>query len=275
MACRNMEKAEEAKNEIEKVCINESEKGSLVIVKCDLTSLKSVHECAKNILDTESQINILVNNAGVMMCPKSETEDGFETQFGTNHLAHFLLTLLLLPRIRNSIPARIVTLSSRAHSRGDINFDDLNYRNRSYSAVDAYSQSKLANILFSKELAAKLQEYNIVGVNTYSLHPGVIKTEIGRHLNDTLFRGARQLAGIVLAPFMKSPELGAQTTIYCSVDEKCANETGLYYSDCVVTKPSGKACKDEDAKKLWEISTEMVKLGDYNPFTARDPGIKQ
>lgn len=115
MACRNLEKAEEAKRDIEKICSNLEDTGDLVVVKCDLTSLKSVRDCAQKLLDTEPQINLLVNNAGVMMCPKGETEDGFETQFGTNHLAHFLLTLLLLPRIRNSKPARIVTVSSRAH----------------------------------------------------------------------------------------------------------------------------------------------------------------
>lgn len=117
MACRSLERAEEAKKDIEKTCADLSETGSIVLAKCDLTSLKSVREFAQNILDTEAQINILVNNAGVMMCPKGETEDGFETQFGTNHLAHFLLTMLLLPRIRNSTPARIVTVSSKAHIR--------------------------------------------------------------------------------------------------------------------------------------------------------------
>lgn len=115
MACRSMERAEEAKIDIEKLCKDLPDTGNIVLAKCDLTSLKSVREFAQSILDTEPQINILVNNAGVMMCPKSETDDGFEMQFGTNHLAHFLLTMLLLPRIRNSTPARIVTVSSRAH----------------------------------------------------------------------------------------------------------------------------------------------------------------
>ncbi|CAH0406108.1 unnamed protein product [Chilo suppressalis] len=275
MACRSLEKAEQAKSDIEKACINLPEKGELVVVKCDLQSLSSVRECAQNILNQESHINILVNNAGVMMCPKSETEDGFEMQMGTNHLAHFLFTLLLLPRIRNSKPARIVTVSSRAHIRYGINLDDINYKTRPYSAAEAYSQSKLANILFSKELASKLKEHNIDGVNTYTLHPGVVKTELGRHLNESLFWGARKIIGFILAPFMKSSELGAQTTIYCSVDEKCAEETGLYYSDCAAVKPSNSALSDEKAKKLWNISAELVGLGDYNPFTADDTRIQK
>ncbi|KAL0850016.1 hypothetical protein ABMA28_011926 [Loxostege sticticalis] len=274
MACRSLDRAEEAKKDIENSCNNLTDTGKIVVVKCDLSSLKSVRECAKQILDTEPQINILVNNAGVMMCPKGETDDGFEIQFGTNHLAHFLLTMLLLPRIRNSKPSRIVTVSSRAHTRNGINFEDPNYKTRPYSAIEAYSQSKLANVLFSRELAKRLEEYNIDGVHTYSLHPGVIKTELGRHLNDTLFRGARVLFGTIMAPFIKSPELGAQTTIYCAVDEKCADETGLYYSDCAVTRPANKALNDEDAKKLWDLSAELVGLGDYNPFTAQDPGLK-
>ncbi|CAH2099628.1 unnamed protein product [Euphydryas editha] len=273
MACRSTEKAEAAKNEIEQRCKDLTEKGDIVIEKCDLSSLKSVREFSKKILDTEPQINILVNNAGVMMCPKGFTEDGFETQFGTNHLAHFLLTMLLLPRIKSSTPARIVTVSSKAHTRYDINFDDLNYEKRQYSAAEAYSQSKLANVLFSRELANKLKENNIDGINTYSLHPGVIRTELGRHLDKVLFKGSRRMIGFVLYPFMKSPEQGAQTSIYCSVDEKCANETGLYYSDCVATNPDRKALNDEYAKKLWEKSAELVKLGDYNPFTATDPGV--
>ncbi|VVC88656.1 unnamed protein product [Leptidea sinapis] len=158
MACRNLEKAEEAKSDIEKACIELPEKGNLVLQHCDLSSLKSVREFCQKILDTEPQVNILVNNAGIMMCPKGETEDGFEIQFGTNHLAHFLLTMLLLPRIIRSKPARIVTVSSRAHIRYNIKLDDLNFKQRPYNAAEAYSQSKLANVLFSNELARKLKK---------------------------------------------------------------------------------------------------------------------
>ncbi|XP_053601208.1 retinol dehydrogenase 13-like isoform X2 [Plodia interpunctella] len=265
MACRSLERAEEAKKDIENKCKDLPDTGKLVVVKCDLMSLKSVRECAQNILAAEPQINILVNNAGIMMCPKGKTEDGFDIQFGTNHLAHFLFTMLLLPRIIRSKPARIVTVSSKAHTRRGLNLDDLNYDTRTYSAVEAYCRSKLANVLFSKELAAKLKEHQIEDVNTYSLHPGVIKTELGRHLNDTIFPYARQIFGALAGPFTKSPELGAQTTIYCAVDEKCANETGLYYSDCQVTSPSQMAQSDENAKKLWELSQKLVGL-DFDPF---------
>ncbi|XP_041974217.1 retinol dehydrogenase 12-like [Aricia agestis] len=273
MACRSKERAEEAKKSIESICKDLPNTGSLVIEECDLSSLQSIRDFSKKILDREPEVNILVNNAGVMWCPKSETKDGFETQFGTNHLGHFLLTMLLLPRIRNSTPARIVIVSSRAHTSGDIYFDDFNFEKRNYSPHYAYAQSKLANVLFSRELAKKLKANNIEGVNTYSLHPGVIKTELGRHLDKTVFSGARKLFGIVFGPFVKSVELGAQTTIYCAVDEKCAGETGLYYSDCTPINPCSKALNDEYAEKLWQKSVELVGLGDYNPFTAQDPGL--
>ncbi|KAI5635136.1 short chain dehydrogenase domain-containing protein [Phthorimaea operculella] len=273
MACRSTEKAEAAKSDIENKCKTVPGTGELIVEKLDLSSLKSVREFAQKVLDSEPQVNILVNNAGVMMCPKGETEDGFETQFATNHLAHFLLTLLLLPRIKNSIPARIVTVSSVVHTRNTIPLDDINYKTRSYSSMEAYSSSKLANVLFSKELAKRLKEHDVDGVNTYSLHPGVIRTELGRHLNSTMFPGASKLFQSFI-PFTKSPKMGAQTTIYCAVDEKCANETGLYYSDCVVTKPSRRAENEELSRKLWDLSVEMVGLKDYDPFTAADPGIK-
>ncbi|XP_045530119.1 retinol dehydrogenase 13-like [Pieris brassicae] len=273
MACRNLDKAEEAKKDIEEACKDFKETGKLIVQQCDLSSLQSVRDFSQKVIESEPQINILVNNAGIMMCPKGTTEDGFEMQFGTNHLSHFLLTMLLLPRIINSQPARIVTVSSKAHIRYDMDFEDLNYTKRNYNAAEAYSQSKLANVLFSRELAFKLKEHNIRGVNTYSLHPGLIKTELGRHLDETMFRGARRIIGFILKPFLKTPELGAQTTIYCALDEKCADETGLYYSDCAVVQPDRKALNDEYAKKLWEKSIELVKLN-FNPFTADSVNTK-
>ncbi|KOB52098.1 Restnol dehydrogenase, partial [Operophtera brumata] len=157
MACRNLEKAEEAKVDIEKTCKDIPDTGHLVLAKCDLSSLKSIREFAQNILDNEPQVNILVNNAGVMMCPLTRTEDEFEMQFGTNHLGHFLLSMLLLPRIKNSTPARIVTVSSRAHTKSIMHLDDFNFKNTPYKAGDAYCQSKFANVLFSREMANKLK----------------------------------------------------------------------------------------------------------------------
>ncbi|KAF2884585.1 hypothetical protein ILUMI_21588 [Ignelater luminosus] len=271
MACRNVEKAEEAAEDIKKECEGLQNLGTIVVIKLDLSSLKSIRECAEHLLETEQHIDILVNNAGVMFCPESRTEDGFEMQIGTNHLGHFLFTLLLLPRIIKSAPARIVNVSSVGHSllRGPMNLDDLNWEKRSYSATQAYFQSKLANVLFTKELARRLQEANIDGVTIYSLHPGAVDTELQRHADDTFFRGMSCLSNIFLKPFFKTPEQGAQTTIYCAVDENASKETGLYYAECKVKEPSSKAKNVEDARKLWDLSLKMVGLPeDYNHFVS-------
>lgn len=266
MACRDIGKAEEAAKDIRSLTEGVEGAGTVEVVCLNLGSLASVRQCAQELLRKEEKIQLLVNNAGVMVCPEGKTEDGFETQFGVNHLGHFLFTCLLLPRIIRSAPARIVTVSSMAHERGNINFEDLNSE-QSYSAWKAYGQSKLANVLFCKELARRLQD---TGVTTYSLHPGAVNTELQRHLDDTYFRGANLLNRAFARLFFKTPEEGAQTSIYCSVDEKLANQTGLYYSDCKEKVPSVRARDPEVAKKLWEVSAKMVELGDWDPFTAPD-----
>ncbi|KAK5649693.1 hypothetical protein RI129_000722 [Pyrocoelia pectoralis] len=250
MACRNREKANQAVNDIKKSCAQEDQVGELLVADLDLTNLKSIRNCAQSLLNDEKQINILVNNAGIMMCPKSETSDGFETQFGTNHLGHFLFTLLLLPVV------------------GRINFDDLNFERSNYSAFGAYSQSKLANILFTKELARRLEENCIYNVSTYSVHPGVISTELGRYLDKTYFMGLSKIIRLSMRPFFKSAEEGAQTIIYCAISPDAGNETGLYYYNCEAIKPSAAAESIEDAKELWEASKKLLKLDEcYNPFT--------
>uniref|UniRef100_A0A1Y1LK58 Uncharacterized protein n=1 Tax=Photinus pyralis TaxID=7054 RepID=A0A1Y1LK58_PHOPY len=269
MACRNAEKARQAAEDIKKSCEDLQQLGQIEIVNLDLSSLDSVSDCANKLLECEDKINILVNNAGVMMCPKTKTKDGFEMQIGTNHFGHFLFTLLLLPRIIKSAPSRIVNVSSAAQAKGSINFEDLNFDVREYSPLNAYRQSKLANVLFTKELARKLDESHIENVTVYSLHPGVIVTELGRHLDDTYFRGFT----LMLSPFrvfMKNVEQGAQTSIYCSVDESAGKETGLYYAECAVAEPCANAKDMEAAKKLWDVSFKSVGLEeDYKPFLAK------
>ncbi|KAF5281073.1 hypothetical protein FQR65_LT14869 [Abscondita terminalis] len=270
MACRNVAKANEAAENIKTNCDGQDRLGDIVVTELDLCSLESVKQCASRLLESQKQIDILVNNAGVSMCPKSKTVDGFETQFGTNHLGHFLFTLLLLPRIIESSPARIINVSSMVHSNGALNFDDLNYEKRQYSYAQAYRDSKLANVLFTKELARKLQEANIAKVTVYSLHPGAVATDLVRHLDDTYFKGVRWTLSFILRTFMKTPEQGAQTTIHCAVDETAGKETGLYYSECQVQEPVSKANSVEDAQKLWELSMKFVNLPqNYNPFFAK------
>ncbi|XP_044752561.1 retinol dehydrogenase 13-like [Coccinella septempunctata] len=266
MACRNVEAANEAAEDIKTASKSVPCNGLLRVVHLDLSNLKSVKECVENLLKNEERIDVLVNNAGVMMCPPTRTPDGFEMQFGTNHLGHFLFTLLLLPRIIRSRPSRIVIVSSCLHSGGSIVFGDLNWVSRPYDGLAAYKQSKLANILFAKELARRLGEKNVNNVNTYSLHPGVVATDLSRHL-DTYQAGLRNVYDFLARFFAKNVEQGARTTVYCAVHENCASETGLYYGDCRVKKPSRGAEDLDVARKLWEVSWEIVGLGrDYDPF---------
>lgn len=273
LLCRNMEKANKAVEDIKnnppsriKKDEYQSNAGELVIYSLDLSSLKSVKDCARNLLMKETAIHILVNNAGIAFHPYEKTEDGNEMTFQTNHLSHFLLTLLLLPKMQSSSPGcRIVNVSSFIHIFADIDFDDINLE-KSYTPVKGYKQSKLANILFTKELARRLNKADIHRINVYSLHPGFIPTDIFRHSNSTIFPGTAYIYNFLSWLFFKSVEEGAQTTIYCSVDEKAANETGLYYSDCSVTNPQWKARDDQYARNLWDLSCKLLHLEPEEDF---------
>lgn len=247
IACRDMEKGETALKEV----IEKSANENVTCMKLDLSDSKSIREFADNINKGEEKLNILINNAGVMVCPYGKTADGFEMQIGVNHMGHFLLTYLLLDLIKKSAPARIINVSSMAHSFGSINLDDINSE-KSYDKQRAYAQSKLANVLFTRSLAKRLQG---TGVTTYSLHPGVVQTDLWRHLN-----GPQQFVMKVVSPFTKSSTEGAQTTIYCAVEPSLENESGGYYSDCAPAKCSSKAQDDDTAQKLWELSCNMLSV---------------
>ena len=181
LGCRSVERGERAAVEVRKRSGNDN----VVFVQLDLASLDSVRKFAAKILEDEPRVDILINNAGIMALPeRALTQDGFEMQFGVNHLGHFLLTNLLLVRIKEAPSARIVNVSSLAHKRGDMDFDNLNSE-RSYAPWKAYGTSKLANILFTRSLAKRLQGTN---VTTNSLHPGAIMTELARHLTLSMVR---------------------------------------------------------------------------------------
>ncbi|KOB69969.1 Restnol dehydrogenase [Operophtera brumata] len=244
-----------AKEEIEQKAKSEKA-GTLIVEKLDLCSLNSVREFVRRVLEKESCLQILVNNAGVMMCPEGRTEDGFETHIGSNHFGHSLLTLLLLPTMVRSSPSRIVNVSSYLHARFNLPLDDLNFDKTPYDAFAAYCRSKAAN------------EHNIEGVTTYSLHPGVIRTDISRHFDKTVWYGASWAFNNILGWFMKSTKCGAQTTIFCAVDDACVDESGLYYSDCAVKQPS-KQCQHEDqVDRLWTLTADSLK---YDPFAKDIP----
>ena len=175
LACRSKERGEAAVEQVKR----RSGNNNVVFMQLDLASLDSVRNFATSVLDKEARIDILVNNAGIMACPYMKTADGFEMQFGVNHLGHFLLTNLLLDRLKEAPAARIVNVSSSAHQRGKINFEDLN-STKNYIPWSAYGQSKLANVLFTRSLAKHLEGTNVI---TNALHPGVIRTELARHFN--------------------------------------------------------------------------------------------
>lgn len=251
LACRDMGRANKAADEIRK----RSGNGNVVVKMLDLASLQSVRALAKDVQQNEERLDVLINNAGIMMCPQWQTEDGFEMQFGVNHLGHFLLTNLLLDLLKKSTPSRVVNVSSLAHEKGEIYFDDINLE-KDYDPHRSYKQSKLANVLFTRELAVRLKG---TGVTTYSLHPGVIRTELGRHLLPSLPLWQRLMI-LPLFFLVKTPWQGSQTTIYCAVDESLQNTSGLYYSDCAPKEAAPQGRDDAAARRLWDLSTSMVGL---------------
>ncbi|KAA0710380.1 Retinol dehydrogenase 13 [Triplophysa tibetana] len=250
MACRDLSRAEKAAAEIRRSTGN----GNIVVRHLDLASLFSVRQFAHEYVATENRLDILINNAGVMMCPKGLTEDGYETQFAVNHLGHFLLTVLLLDVLRKSTPSRVINVSSVAHKGGKIHFDDINFNKAPYDSLISYQQSKLANLLFTQELGRRLKGS---GVTVYALHPGVIRTELGRYVQTRhpLIGALLSIPAILL---MKTPKQGAQTTIYCAVAEWLEAYSGCYFSDCKLKEPAPEGKDDLVALKLWEVSAKLV-----------------
>ncbi|XP_046364748.1 retinol dehydrogenase 14-like [Haliotis rufescens] len=255
LACRDPLKGAAAADDIFRTT------GQRLMVKTlDLANLDSVRQFAKDINDEEPKLDILVNNAGVMMCPKMLSKQGYELQFATNHLGHFLLTNLLLGLIQRSAPSRIVVVSSGIYKRGDINFDDINSE-KEYNPYAAYAQSKVANILFSNELAKKLKG---TGVTVNSLHPGVIASDLTRHVEDRVPGVLRFLIKplylLVQVLAFKTVKQGAQTSICCAVAEELEGVTGKYFSDCTQTKLLPHATDEDAARRLWRLSEEMTGL---------------
>ncbi|KAF7663321.1 hypothetical protein LDENG_00213890 [Lucifuga dentata] len=252
MACRDQGSAEEAARDIR----NQAgpEQGQVVIKHLDLASLRSVRRFCEEINEEESKIDVLINNAGIYQCPYTKTDDGFEMQLGVNHLGHFLLTNLLLDLLKASAPSRIVVVSSKLYKYGQVNFDDLNSEN-SYSKAFCYSQSKLANLLFTLELSHRL-EGSEVTVN--ALTPGIVRTRLGRHVHIPFL--AKPLLYLASLVFFKSPLEGAQTPLYLACSPEVDGVSGKCFANCKEEKLMAKATDDQAAKKLWDISERMVGL---------------
>ncbi|KAI8489992.1 hypothetical protein Bbelb_323530 [Branchiostoma belcheri] len=254
LACRNETRAEAAVAQI----VQETGNENVMTLKLDLASLSSVREFSQKVTEGEDRLDILVNNAG-MFGAKSTTEDGFDTVLQVNHLGHFLLTNLLLDLLKKSAPSRVVVVSSDAESAGKIDFEDINAE-KSYDAFPAYAQSKLANVLFTRELARRLEG---TGVTTYAVHPGFVQTEIWRTLPGMYgwkFTLIKPMFYLGMAAFARTPLQGAQTVIHCAVEEALSSESGQYYSDCDVKQPSQKAMDDAVARQLWDVSERMTGL---------------
>ena len=255
MACRNLDQAEAAMKEI----VQKTGNKSVVVKHLDLASLKSVRAFAEDVKNNEARLDILINNAGVFNLPEfSKTEDGFETIMAVNHFGHFLLTNLLLDLLKQSAPSRVVVVSSVLHrgqptgSAPELNFENMNSE-ISYNGFMAYAQSKLANILFTRELARRLEG---TGVTVNSLHPGKISTDIRRHFSSW----KKFTWNVLFRHFGKTVEEGAQTQIHLAVSEELEGVSGLYFSDCKQEEPSKHAQDDVAAKKLWDVSAKLVGL---------------
>jgi len=244
LACRDTKKADATTSEI----IQETGNKNVFTRSLDLSSFASIRKFVEEFKKEESHLHILINNAGVMAIPRSTTADGLEMQIGTNHFGHFLLTNLLLDNLKASAPSRIINVSSLAHKFGKINRDDINLE-KSYEKWSSYGQSKLANILFTRELAKRLDG---TGVTANSLHPGSVSTELQRHIT---------ILNIIFTPFkflFKTPKSGAQTSIALAVEPDLEKVTGKYFADCKVSSESKAAQSDDTAKWLWTKSEQIT-----------------
>lgn len=221
----------------------------------DLASLEQVRELAGRLAGLE-RVDVLVNNAGLILGERRTTVDGFEYVFAVNHLAPFLLTSLLLPKLTASVPARVVTVTSDAHSAARLELSDPNLAH-GWDSWRSYANSKLANILFTRELARRLDG---TGVTANCAHPGVVRTGFGREARPLV-----RLGVTIARPFMASPERGADTIVYLASSPGVADQTGGYYVKRQRREPSAAARDDTAARKLWEISEKMTGLAPVQP----------
>lgn len=249
ITARDAQKGERAVAEI-----NRRSAAAVSWVQLDLASFASIESCARQLLERCPKLHVLVNNAGLVLSERRLTSEGFEATFAINHLGPFLLTQLLLPRILDSGPARIVNVASDAHRRaiGGLDFDDLQAC-KSYNGWLQYCRSKLCNVYFTRELARRLEPGKVT-VNC--LHPGVVATGFGAD-GDT--RGLIGLAVRALRPFMLDAEQGARTSVYCAASPELLGVTGQYFARCKAVAPSRHARNDAAARRLWDISEQLTR----------------
>ncbi|MEM7441537.1 MAG: SDR family NAD(P)-dependent oxidoreductase, partial [Pseudomonadota bacterium] len=239
----------------------------------DLADLQSVQNFADNLCASRSQLDLLINNAGIMACPEARVGPGWESQFGVNHMGHFALTLGLMPLLKGTKNARVVALSSTAHKLTDINWDDINYDANDYNKWNAYGQAKTANALFANALSRRLKA---TGGHAFSVHPGGIFTPLQRHLPKEEMVALGWLGedgepSELAKQGFKTPEQGCSTTLWAATAPGLNGVAGVYCEDCdiaALTDPdspmarfsgvNAHACDDESAERLWEISEQML-----------------
>ncbi len=222
----------------------------LQFIECDLSSLDSVRRATAEFRDMYDRLDVLVNNAGMASYDRKLSVDGYELTFAVNHLAHHLLTTRILDVLIKSAPARIIAVSSTNHYKGHIDFDDLMGEKR-YTVMRSYSQSKLANVLFTSELARRLEG---TGVTANCLCPGYVRTGLQKRA----LRGLPRLVDVTLGVFKRSPERGARTSVFLASSPEVEGTTGMYFTGMKTRCPSREACDEAVAARLWEISEDLV-----------------
>lgn len=248
IGARNRERGEAAREHVARATGSDR----LEVAAADLTVQAEVRRLAQEVAASHPRLDVLINNAGMIFTGREETADGIERTWALNHLAPFLLTNLLTDLLVASAPARVVTVSSDAHSGAHIDLDDPEFKRRRYRSFTAYGQSKLANILFTIELARRLQGR---GVTANCLHPGFVRSQFGMRTNGLLAIGIR-----IARPFAITPERGARTSIYLATSPEVADVTGAYFVNCRQAQPRPQARDEEMARRLWEASERMTGL---------------
>ncbi|WP_428265210.1 SDR family oxidoreductase [Haliangium sp.] len=246
LVCRDQARGDAAMREV-----SDAGAGSVTLLLGDLSSQEEIRRLADEILDRCERIDVLINNAGGIFGERRLTVDGLELTFALNHLAYFLLTHLLLERLQASGPARIINVSSDAHRPARLDWNNLQGE-RSYRAMSAYCTSKLANVLFTRELARRVDG----GVSVHCMHPGAVRSNFGSTASP-LFKNLVKLIG----PFMRSPERGADTIVWLASAPEGAASSGGYFVDRTEKRPSRAARDEETARRLWAESERLVGLG--------------
>ena len=247
MVSRDRTPGERAKTEL----VGKSGSDSVELMVADLSSQRAIRRLAADFKGRHEKLHVLVNNAGVLLGKRPVTEDGIEKTFAVNHLAPFLLTNLLSDVLKASAPARIVNVACEGHRQGEMDFDDLMLEKK-YSAVRAYNRSKLANVLFTYELARRLRG---TGVTANCLYPGMVATDLFREA-PALYR----LLFTLFRPFLLSPKKGAETSVYLASSPELEGVSGKYFAKKVQVKSSEASYDESLARRVWELSAELAKL---------------